>query len=93
MNCHGKHGKGETTESPHLTGGAPGEDRSSAVLAWLQSPSGIAACLALALTAIYLAAYHGQHVLAALPFLLLIACPLLHVLMMLGMRQGPSRHS
>jgi hypothetical protein len=29
----------------------------------------------------YLALWHGQHVAAALPFLVLLACPLMHIFM------------
>jgi hypothetical protein len=45
------------------------------------TPLGWAVTLALAALGIYLFATHTGHILAALPYLLLLACPLMHVFM------------
>jgi hypothetical protein len=48
---------------------------------WYKTPTGLV-CLALAVAAgYYLWVYHSQHVLAFLPFLVFLACPLMHILM------------
>jgi hypothetical protein len=47
--------------------------------------------LALAALGAYLLATHGRHVLSALPYLLLMACPLMHLFMHGGHRHGNSR--
>lgn len=44
------------------------------------------------LAAIYLAVWHSVHIAAAAPFLLLFACPLMHVLMH-GSHHGGHSHS
>ena len=55
---------------------------------WYKTPTGLL-CLVLAVAAgYYLWVYHSQHVLAFLPFLLFLACPLMHMLM-----HGRHRHS
>jgi len=41
--------------------------------------AGFTLCLALALLAIYLLGMHTGHVLLALPYVFLLACPLLHL--------------
>jgi hypothetical protein len=48
--------------------------------AFLGSPSGLAACLALAALGVYLLVTHTGHVVSALPYVLLLACPLMHFL-------------
>lgn len=50
----------------------------SAVRSFLGSPVGLAACLAVAALGVYLLVTHTGHVLSALPYVLLLACPLLH---------------
>jgi len=50
----------------------------SAFRKFLGSGSGLAVCLALAALGVYLLATHTGHVVAALPYLLLLACPLMH---------------
>lgn len=42
------------------------------------SKSGLAVCLALAALGLYLLMTHTGHVLSALPYVLLLACPLMH---------------
>jgi hypothetical protein len=59
--------------------------------AWLASPLGVATLLALAVTAVYLATANLEHVVAALPFGLLLLCPLLH-LFMHGSHGGHGSH-
>jgi hypothetical protein len=46
---------------------------------FLGSPLGLAVLLAIAAVGAYLLWDHSGHVLAALPYLLLLACPLMHV--------------
>jgi hypothetical protein len=48
---------------------------------FLRSPAGIALCVFLAIAAFFLWTEHRAHVLGALPWLLLAACPLLHLFM------------
>lgn len=43
------------------------------------SPWGLVASLAIAALGVYLLLTHTGHVLLALPYLLLLACPLMHV--------------
>lgn len=47
-------------------------------LKFLQSRSGLVACLLVAGLGGYLLLIHTGHVVAALPYLLLLACPLMH---------------
>jgi len=46
---------------------------------WLRTPSGIALVGFLVVAGVLLLTEHRAHVLGALPYLLLLACPLLHV--------------
>jgi hypothetical protein len=58
-------------------------DRTSghSIARWYKSPVGIL-LLALAVAlGYYLWVYHSQHVLAFLPFIFILACPLMHLLM------------
>ncbi|WP_262031618.1 DUF2933 domain-containing protein [Microvirga sp. Mcv34] len=48
------------------------------------TPLGWAVTLVLAALGIYLFATHTGHILAALPYLLLLACPLMHLFMHRG---------
>jgi hypothetical protein len=50
----------------------------SALRSFLGSPAGFAVCLALAAVGLYLLVTHTGHALSALPYVLLLACPLLH---------------
>jgi hypothetical protein len=45
---------------------------------FLSSKAGLAACLLVAAIGVYLLWTHTGHVLSALPYLFLLACPLLH---------------
>jgi hypothetical protein len=57
------------------------------VKGFLGSTPGLAVCLAAAALGLYLLVYHLNHVLLAIPYLLLIVCPLMHVL-----HRGHGRH-
>jgi hypothetical protein len=46
---------------------------------FLGSPAGLITCLALAVAGAYLLLTHTGHALAALPYLALLACPLMHL--------------
>lgn len=48
---------------------------------WWKTPKGIAALLVLAALGLYLIVVHKQHVLGALPFLVILLCPLSHLFM------------
>ena len=50
----------------------------SAILSFLHTKLGLVVCLLLAALGGYLLWTHTGHVLTALPFLLLLACPLMH---------------
>ncbi|MGX5733261.1 DUF2933 domain-containing protein [Bosea thiooxidans] len=54
----------------------------------VNTPLGWICTLALAALGIYLFASHTGHIVAALPYLLLLACPLMHLLM----HGGHGRH-
>lgn len=48
---------------------------------WLRSPAGLMLCLFLAIAAFFLLTEHrATHLFGALPWLLFLACPLLHLL-------------
>ena len=51
----------------------------SAVRAFLGSKLGLVVCLAVAALGAYLLWSHTGHVLSALPYVILLACPLLHL--------------
>jgi hypothetical protein len=60
-----------------------------------RSPAGAALLVAAAVGGFYLATEHTAHLFGALPYLLLLACPLMHVFMHHGHghRHGPHRSS
>lgn len=47
---------------------------------FLGSTSGLAVCSALGLLGLYLLVYHLDHILLAVPYLVLLACPLMHLM-------------
>lgn len=47
---------------------------------WLRSPAGLVLCVFLAIAGFFLITEHRAHLFGALPWLLLLACPLLHFL-------------
>ncbi len=47
---------------------------------WLRSPAGLAICAFLAIVLFFLLPEHRAHLFGVLPWLLLLACPLLHLL-------------
>ena len=59
---------------------------------WLLSRSGLVLLAFLAITGFFLVTEHTAHVLGVLPYLLLLACPLLHMLHR-GHGGGPGSHS
>jgi DUF2933 family protein len=46
---------------------------------WLASRTGIATCVAVSVLAFLIATGHSAHLMGMLPYLLLLACPLMHV--------------
>jgi hypothetical protein len=54
-------------------------DPSTAERSFWRSPSGVAFLAFLAIAAFFLITEHTAHVLGALPYLLLLACPLMHL--------------
>jgi hypothetical protein len=61
----------------HADHGTP--DRS--VVKWYKSPVGVALLVLAVGLGYYLWVYHSQHVLAFLPFIFILACPLMHLFM------------
>lgn len=57
---------------------------------WWKSPKGAAVLIALAMLGLYLIIVHQQHVLGALPFLVILLCPLMHLFMHKG--HGGNHH-
>lgn len=55
---------------------------------WLWSPSGLVLLAFLAIAAFFLITEHRAHVLGALPYVLFLLCPILHLLM-----HGRHRHT
>ncbi len=55
---------------------------------WWRTPSGLVLCGFLAIAAFFLLTEHTAHVFGALPYLLLAACPLMHIFM----HHGHGRH-
>ena len=52
----------------------------SEIKAFLGSTAGLIACLVAAGLGVYLLVYHLAHVALAVPYLLLLACPLMHLM-------------
>ena len=48
---------------------------------WYRTPFGLVLCGFLLIAAFFLLTEHTAHVLGALPYLLLLACPLMHLFM------------
>ncbi len=59
---------------------------------WLQSRSGAVLLAFLAIAAFFLVTEHTAHVFGALPFLLLLLCPLMHLFMHGGHGNGHGGH-
>ena len=57
-----------------------------------RSPAGLALAVAVAVAGFYLLTEHTAHVFGALPYLLLLACPLMHVFMHHGHGHGDHNH-
>lgn len=61
--------------------------------AYWKSPSGLALVVALVVGGFYLVTEHRAHLLGALPYLFLLACPLMHLVMHKGHGHGgQNRH-
>lgn len=60
---------------------------------WLQSPTGFLLVGVLAFVVIYLVTEYTAQLINLLPYLLLVLCPLLHVLMMRGAHGQHTHHS
>jgi hypothetical protein len=52
----------------------------SDIKSFLGSSAGLAVCVALAVFGLYLLVYHLNHLLLAVPYLMLLACPLMHLM-------------
>lgn len=60
--------------------------------AFWRSPAGIALLVAVAAGGFYLVAEHQAHLFGVLPYLLLLACPLMHLFMHHGHGHGNHSH-
>ena len=60
---------------------------------WCPSRTTLALLGFLAVAAFLLLAGHTNHAIAALPFLLILACPLMHLFMMHGGHGGHDQHA
>jgi hypothetical protein len=49
------------------------------ISAWLCTPAGVVFTVLVGIVLLYLIVAHGVHLAAALPYLLLLACPLMHL--------------
>lgn len=61
--------------------------------AFWRSPAGLGLLVVTAVGGFYLLTEHTAHVFGALPYLLLLACPLMHVFMHRGHGHGGHHHS
>lgn len=59
---------------------------------WLGTPSGLVPLGFLAIAAFFLITEHRAHVFAALPYVLLFLCPVLHLLLHRGHGDGHAGH-
>ena len=57
-----------------------------------RSPAGLALCVALFAAGFYLLTEHTAHVFGVLPYLFVLACPLMHMFMHHGHRHGGHSH-
>jgi len=57
-----------------------------------RSPAGMTLLVAVAVGGFYLLTEHTAHVFGALPYLLVLACPLMHVFMHRGHHHGGHQH-
>jgi peptidoglycan/LPS O-acetylase OafA/YrhL len=60
---------------------------------WWRTRSGIVLCGFLLITAFYLLTEHTAHVFGVLPFLFILACPLMHLFMHHGHGSDSSGHA
>jgi len=60
---------------------------------WWRTRSGIVLCGFLLIAAFYLLTEHTAHVFGVLPFLFILACPLMHLFMHHGYRGDNSGHA
>ncbi|WP_445504383.1 DUF2933 domain-containing protein [Microvirga sp. G4-2] len=67
-----------TDTTPHVSPPAPHRNWRTVLIG---TPLGWAITLALAALGVYLFVNHTGHVISALPYLLLLACPLMHLFM------------
>jgi hypothetical protein len=70
-----------------MTNDTPGSRRTAGRLPFM-----IGLCLFLAIAAFFLWTEHRAHLFGALPYLILLACPLIHIFMHRGHGHGDSSH-
>ncbi len=80
---------------PHKEHHMHNQDQTPArgLAALLRTPQGAALAAVLTAALIYLLVDHTTHVLRALPYLLVLLCPLMHLFMMRRMHSGHEHHN
>lgn len=75
-------------------GTAPNQDAARPQSSFWRSKAGIVACGFLLIGGFFLLTEHRAHVLGILPYLLILACPLMHLFMHKGHggHSGPHKH-
>ncbi len=62
-----------------MPGGEAPDPGGTGVVPWRKTATGVAMCGFLLVAGFYLATEHTAHLFGALPFLLILACPLMHL--------------
>ncbi|MEJ1935631.1 DUF2933 domain-containing protein [Nostoc sp. NIES-2111] len=76
--------------SPETHRATPSDNAPTPTWSW-RSPAGTAVAALAAAAALYLITWHWQHTLRVLPYLALLACPLMHLFMHSGHHHGTTR--
>jgi len=69
------------------------DEHQSGLLDWLFSRTGVATVVVVSVLAFLIYKGHSAHLLGALPYLLILICPLMHIFMHGGHHGGHNRHN